>query len=143
MILDGLNSLLKATRGDVRTIIGRCIVVAVKRAPDGYRPPRFDKQARSVAKMISERNALWMAQEVADGIEDYVPEMPEGIGKPRRVALWESLVAVCDRAGGEWPGLIREAFVQLESADLPDESDDQAAELDRTIAAWQKQAYTP
>jgi len=137
MILDGLDSLLKDTRGDLKTFASRCLVARVRCAPDGYRAPRFDRQARSVAGMIRDRTAAWMAQEVADGIGDEIPELPEGLGN-RRASLWEPLVATCDRAGGAWPEMIRDACVQMEAAaGMPgDDEDDDAAELDRVMASW-------
>ncbi len=113
MILDGLESVIKGTGTDLKTLVSRCIVVHVERAPDGYRPPRFDKSARAVFQMGSVKLGEWMAQQVNDGIGEYVPDVPDWLGN-RAAALWEPLFAVADAAGGEWPAWARMACADLE-----------------------------
>jgi hypothetical protein len=136
MILAGLDKLKDATGDDLKTLISRCIIVHVRRAPDGYRPPRFDSTARATFTAVGQRAARWMAQEVARGIGDVVPDVPEGLGN-RPAALWEPLFAVADAAGGDWPQMAREACARLErAAGVPDEDDDAAGELDDVLAAW-------
>src|SRR5208337_3707165 len=41
MVLDGLDSVEKSTGVEMHTLMSRCIKIRVKRAPDGYRAPRF------------------------------------------------------------------------------------------------------
>jgi Protein of unknown function (DUF3631) len=136
MILAGLDKLKDATGDDLKTLVSRCIIVHVRRAPDGYRPPRFDGAARANFAGVNLRAARWMAQEVVDGIADVVPEVPEGLGN-RPAALWEPLFAVADAAGGEWPALAREACQRIEAAaGLPDEEEEAASNLDESLAAW-------
>jgi hypothetical protein len=135
VILDGLESLIKSTGPDLKTLVSRCIVIKVRRGPEGYRPPRFDKTARAVFARGGEKLAQWMAQQVRDGIGDVVPEVPEGLGN-RPAALWEPLLAVADAAGGDWPQRARQACTDLESAAAVDEDDDQEADYRATLSAW-------
>lgn len=93
MILDGLDSVIHATGVDLKTLMSRCIIVHVNRAPDGYRPPRYDREKRAIAGAISMRLERLMAQQVKDGIGDLVPEVPEHLGN-RPFNLWEPLFAV-------------------------------------------------
>jgi hypothetical protein len=156
VVLDGLDSMIKATRADLRTMISRTICIMARQAPDGYRPPRFDKQARYAAEMLSQRCAQWMAQEVAAGLADVVPHVPEHLGN-RPFALWEPLFAVAQRADealrarqekdggaagdgpGPWTLACAEACEQLEDgAGLPEEDDDDEgmSDLDRIMAGY-------
>jgi hypothetical protein len=91
-----------ATGNDLRTLLSRCLIARVQMAPEGYRPPRFDSQARAIAGLLNQRIAAWMAQEVAAGIGDEVPEVPPGLGN-RPAALWEPLFTAADRAGTSGP----------------------------------------
>ena len=56
-IIDGLESLIKSTGPDLKTLVSRCIVLKVRRGPEGYRPPRFDKTARAVFQRGAEKLA--------------------------------------------------------------------------------------
>ena len=135
MVLDGLDSMVKATGPDLRTMISRCIVIKVRRAPGGYRAPRFDKTARAVFARGGEKLAQWMAQQVRDGIGDVVPEVPEGLGN-RPAALWEPLLSVADAAGGDWPVRARQACTDLESAAEIDEDDEQEMDYRAALSEW-------
>lgn len=143
MILDCVDTLLQGTRGDMRGLVSRCIVIRVKMAPDGYRRPRWNADARALAERGRTRLAAWMAQEVAAGIADEIPPIPAGIGKPRRVALYEPLFTVALRAdqgdpGGYWSTALADAAYQLESAlGLPDEDEDTETKLDAMMASWE------
>ncbi len=152
MILDGLESVIKGTGTDLKTLVSRCIIIHVERAPEGYRPPRFDKAARAVFQFGSVKLGEWLAQLVNFGIEvndgeyvpigDYVPDVPPWLGN-RAAALWEPLFAVADAAGGDWPAWARMACADLEHggdswAPPADEENDDAAEsaYQDTLAAW-------
>jgi hypothetical protein len=102
LILAGLDKMKNATGNDLRTLLSRCLIARVQMAPEGYRPPRFDSQARAIAGLLNQRIAAWMAQEVAAGIGDEVPEVPPGLGN-RPAALWEPLFTAADRAGTSGP----------------------------------------
>ena len=118
----------------MKTLVSRCIIVQVKRAPDGYRAPRFDNQALAVFQLGNEKLAQWMGQQVRDGIGDVVPEVPEGLGN-RPASLWEPLFAVADAAGGDWPRRARQACADLESPDL-NEDDEKEAGYRAALSAW-------
>jgi hypothetical protein len=151
MILDGAE-LGKVTRPDMRAIMSRALAIHVRTAPDGYRRPRWDKTAQAIAARGRDRLAAWMAQEVADGIGDVIPELPADLGSPRRCSLWEPLFTCALRAdqfaarrdGREddpenyWTALLGESAVQIESAlGLADE-DDTDSELDKIMASWEE-----
>jgi hypothetical protein len=140
LVLDGIEEvLLSPNRPDLRALMSRCILVMSREAPAGYRPPRFDARARAVAADVGKRATAWMAQEVADGMADDVPVVPEHLGN-RPFALWEPLFIVALRADGgdpdgPWSTACREACEQLEAAaGVPDQSEDQESELDRQMA---------
>ncbi len=136
MILDGLDSVIHSTGEDLKTLMSRCIIIHVTRAPEGYRPPRFDREKRHIAAVLNGRLARWMQQEVEDGIADVVPELPEGVGN-RPAALWEPLLAVADAAGGVWPALARGALERIESSTgLPGEDEAAEAEIDGALSNW-------
>ncbi len=147
MILDGLESVIKSTGSDLTTLVSRCIIIHAERAPEGYRPPRFDKAARAVFARGSEKLGEWLAQLVSHGvrqvrddgtevhipIEDYVPDVPQWLGN-RAAALWEPLFAVADAAGGEWPTWARMACADLEHGGDSWATDDSETEDEREAA---------
>jgi Protein of unknown function (DUF3631) len=140
MVLDGLDSVIHATGVDLKTLMSRCIIVHVNRAPDGYRAPRYDREMRAFADRLGQRMARWMAQQVDQGIGDTAPQLPDGLGN-RPADLWEPLISVADAAGGPWPELARAACTQIESAaGLPgeDEADDEA--IEDQLDKWGAQA---
>lgn len=134
MVLDGLDSVEKSTGTEMRTLMSRCIIIRVKRAPDDYRPPRFDEDARALFARGSMKLAAWMAQEVRNGIGRVVPDVPEGLGN-RPAALWEPLFAVADAAGGDWPRLARQACIELESPGVSDDDEKEDA-YQAALNAW-------
>ncbi len=139
MILDGLETVITSTGVELRTLVSRCILIRVKRAPDGYRAPRFDQAAREVFKLGSQKLGAWMTQAVAEGIGNYVPEVPEGFGN-RPAALWEPLLAVADWAGGNWPKRARQACEELESSAAVDEDGEREQGYRSALAAWASDA---
>lgn len=114
MILAGLDKVKHATGNDLDAMLSRCIIAYAKMGPPGYRPPRFNAEARGIAKMGSERLTLWMAQHVEAGIGEKIAELPEGLGN-RPAALWEPLFLAAAAAGGPWPQLCAQACSDMES----------------------------
>ena len=112
----GLDVMKTGTGDHMKATMDRCLFVNCRKAPEGYRPPRFDDRARGVAAALSARSGRWMAQMVADGIGGVIPDVPDGLGN-RPAALWEPLLAVADAAGGGWPERMREACEELEGFD--------------------------
>jgi hypothetical protein len=149
MLLDGIDTLLSANRPDLQAMISRCIILHARQAPAGYRPPRFDNEARAMAELISQRATAWMTQEAEDGMADDVPQVPEHLGN-RPFSLWEPLFTVAARADrciarrenrdydgtGPWLTAATEACEQLEagSTEQPEEA---KSELDRVMAEWE------
>ena len=135
LAMAGLDKMETGTDGILAALLTRCIRIRMRKAPEGYRAPRWDREASFVATKISERMAMWASQNL-DQIAEFVPEMPEGIGN-RSAQLWEPLLAVADLAGGRWPEAARSACEELTlTGDQAAEDDDDAAELDRILAGW-------
>lgn len=135
MILDGLESLMKSSGTDLKTLFSRCIIIRVETAPEGYRPPRFDNKVRAAFRYGSELLGEWMGQQVKDGIEDYIPDVPPWLGN-RAAALWEPLFAVADAAGGEWPKWARMACTDLEHGGDSWAPEEDGVSADQREAAW-------
>lgn len=142
MVLDGIDDvMLSENRPDLRAMVSRCIVLLARKAAEGYRPPRFDRRAREVAELLGQRCAKWMAQEVADGMADDVPDVPEHLGN-RPFALWEPLFTVALRADkgdpeGQWSMAARDACEQLEAAfGTVEQDDDVKSRLDQIMAEY-------
>jgi len=142
VVLDGIDDVLKSkNRPDLRAMMSRCIEVPARIAPEGYRPPRFDAQARAIAAQLAQRAAAWMTQEVADGMADDVPVVPGHLGN-RPFALWEPLFTVALRADqgdpdGPWSRACAQACEVLEAGQgLTQPTEDEESELDRQMAAW-------
>ena len=141
MILDGLDSLLQATRPDMRGLVSRCIVLRVRMAQDGYRRPRWDKDAMALAARGRARLSEWVALQVSAGLAEVIPQLPDGMGTPRRCALYEPLFAIAlaadqGDADGYWSQAMADAAWELEASLSLAEDDDEATELDRIMAGW-------
>lgn len=134
MILDGLDTVITATGMELRTLMSRCIIVRVERAPAGYRPPAYKREVIAQAKALNGRLARWMAAEVDNGIGDLEPDVPSHLGN-RPFDLWAPLFAVAERAGGQWPVFARYACEHMETPALPDGREDAEADaLDEFLA---------
>ena len=136
VILDGRDCLLTCTGDQLKTLFSRAIIIHVSKAPEGYRPPRYDREKRAIAAAINGRIGRWMAQEVQDGLADLVPDVPSGLGN-RPFALWEPLFAVAEAAGGDWPQFARYACEHVESATgLPGDDEREGARIDSALDSW-------
>ena len=69
------------------------------------------RQIREICQPLNHAAATWAAQNVAllTGAE---PELPEELDD-RAQDIWEPLIAIADRAGGDWPETSRAAAVAL------------------------------
>ena len=84
------------------TVSDRSIVIRLKRRRSGERVERF--RLREVAPdgaEIRSRLASWIAPHL-DGLADDRPELPAALDD-RAADGWEPLLAIADRAGGDWP----------------------------------------
>lgn len=94
------------------TILTRSVVVRMRRrAPDEHVEPYRRRTNGPEAERIAARLATW-ADSILDDVTDVWPEMPPGI-HDRDADVWESLLAVADAAGGDWPSRARVAAVAL------------------------------
>ena len=140
LMMAGLDKVESGTGGQMAATLSRCIRIRMRRAPEDYRAPRFDHQARFAASLIAERMAAWAKQNL-DQLASIVPDVPEGIGN-RQAELWEPLLAVADIAGGDWPEMAREACEEMvATGGMPPEDDEKAARLDEIMTSWDAFSY--
>jgi hypothetical protein len=135
LMLAGLDKMDTGTSGQLEATLKRCIRMRMRRAPAGYRPPRFDDQARFAATLITGRLGNWAQQELP-ALSGHIPELPGGIGN-REAELWEPLLTVADTAGGPWPDLARAACEEMvATGGMPSEDQDRLSRLDDILASW-------
>ncbi len=99
--------------GDLpETILSRAVIIRMRRrGPNEMILPFRRRVYESDGHALRDRLVMWSAS-IAPSLEDIWPEMPEGI-VDRAADVWESLLAVADAAGGDWPGRARKAAVSL------------------------------
>jgi Protein of unknown function (DUF3631) len=96
------------------TILSRSIIIRMRRRHAGERIEPFRHRVHSrEGHQLRDALAVWAAGIVNELAKTY-PEMPEGV-EDRDADVWESLLAVADSVGGEWPRRAREAAVSLVS----------------------------
>ena len=149
ILLDGIDTLLSANRPDLKAMISRTLVLRSVRPAGDYRPPRFDGQAREIAGRLARVTGAWMAQEVADGMGDDIPSVPDHLGG-RPYSLWEPLFVVSARADacwrrrehieddgteGPWTAACRAACERLESQ-AAGQDEDMLSDLDQVMSEW-------
>ena len=94
------------------TILDRSIPIKMRRrARDEKVAPFRHRDAQVDADPIRRRLAAW-AMRNADVLTEAVPVMPAGV-TDRPADVWEPLLAIADRAGGNWPDRARAAAVAL------------------------------
>jgi hypothetical protein len=94
------------------TIRDRAIPISLKRALRGEPRQRFRKRkVRPEGDQLRERIALW-ASDNLDCLREAEPLLPDELND-RQQDVAESLLAIADRAGGEWPTRSRQALVVL------------------------------
>jgi hypothetical protein len=94
------------------TIMGRSIILRMRRrAPGEYVKPWRRRMYYEEGNALRERLAEW-AGRVENDLLDYWPAMPDGI-EDRAADVWEALLSVADKAGGNWPNRARVACVAL------------------------------
>jgi hypothetical protein len=103
-----------AAKGDPLpdTIMSRAIVIHMRRrAPDQPVRRYRARITRPEGEQLAGQLAAW-AGSAAGKVGDPWPGLPEGVDD-RPADVWEPLIMVADLAGGDWPGLAREACVAL------------------------------
>jgi hypothetical protein len=94
------------------TILTRSILVRMRRrAPHEKAEPFRHRTAGPTGEALHNRLAAW-ADSIRETLGDDWPDMPDGVDD-RDADVWESLIAVADAAGGEWPALARAAAIAL------------------------------
>ena len=103
------------------TIADRCIPIRLRRRAPGEHVGRFrHKHAEPLAAPIREGFAAWAAVAL-DTLGDSDPALP-GELNDRAQDCWETLLAVADLAGGDWPRRARTAAVALAATDTTDDT---------------------
>src|SRR5262249_32950756 len=90
------------------TLADRCIVIRMQRKTSRECCERLRKLEPSTLKEGCERFVGERAEEIAAA----APEIPPSLND-RAADIWEPLLIIADLAGGEWPGLARQAAIHL------------------------------
>jgi hypothetical protein len=94
------------------TILGRSVIIRMRRRGPGEKVEPWRHRIHTPeAEPLRERLAAWTAS-IADELRDAYPVMPEGIAD-RDADVWESMLAIADAAGGDWPEKARVTAVTL------------------------------
>lgn len=94
------------------TLITRCVVIRMRRRAPAERVQPYRRRIHAAeGHLLRDRLVVW-SEAVLEDVTDAWPTMPQGI-EDRDADVWESLLAVADAAGGDWPGLARVAAVAL------------------------------
>jgi len=97
------------------TIMGRSIILRMRRrAPSETVEPWRRRMYYPEGNALRERISVW-ASMVEEELMGYWPTMPDGV-VDRSADVWEALLSVADKAGGEWPDRARVACVALVAA---------------------------
>ena len=104
------------------TVASRCIPIRLQRKPKTQPRARFRlrvEKASGEAEQLRHDFEAALAP-VADEIAAAFPDMPDEL-TDRQMDCWESLLAICDLAGGGWERWWRQAAVKLHAGlDEPD-----------------------
>lgn len=94
------------------TIMTRAVVVRMRRrAPGELVTPFRRRDAEAEGKKLHDALQRWLVPRLGR-LEDARPAMPDGVAD-RDADVWESLLAVADEAGGDWPEKARAAATAL------------------------------
>jgi Protein of unknown function (DUF3631) len=104
-----------------RTVDDRAIRIRLKRKAKTETVAKFRRrEAREFLAPVRDRLAAWVEANY-EQIGGTYPDLPEGLND-RAEDCWESLIALADVAGGDWPDRARAAAVVL-SSDSDDEDE--------------------
>lgn len=94
------------------TILSRCVIVRMRRRAPDEQIEAFRRRVEEVkGNAIRDRLATWAAS-IEQSATGAWPVMPDGI-RDRDADIWESLLAIADRARDKWPKRARDAAVAL------------------------------
>ena len=99
------------------TIMTRSIVIRMqRRSPHETVEPYRRRLVEPQGHILRDDLAQWLYSIDLDG---YFPDMPAGV-EDRAADCWEPLIAIADKAGGDWPQRSREAAVHFVNAGKDD-----------------------
>lgn len=122
----------------------RCIVLPMQRKSRAHRLARFRQRvAENEARPLRSLLARFALDEAA-ALRDADPNVPERLSD-RAADNWRPLLAIADRAGGDWPARARKAADALSGRRVEDEEDLRIRLLGdlRTIFAELKEDRVP
>ena len=93
------------------TLTDRAMVIEMQRKSPAERVQRLRHAPADLFEELAARIARW-SQDHAEAIRQARPEIPDEL-HDRAQDNWEPLVAIADRAGGEWPTLARQVALAL------------------------------
>jgi putative DNA primase/helicase len=96
------------------TILGRCIMVELRRRKTSEPIERFEHKDDAGLAQLRSRLARWAADS-EDALRDAKPRMPTAFDN-RRADNWRVMLAIADLAGGDWGDKARDAASKLEGA---------------------------
>jgi hypothetical protein len=95
------------------TILSRSVIIRMRRRHEGeHVEPYRRRHHKSIGDKIARQIESWA--ELQPEVIEW-PEMPDGI-QDRDADVWESLLAITDLVGGNWPARAREAAKVLVAA---------------------------
>lgn len=97
------------------TIEDRAVIITLRRKSPAERVAKFRlRRDKPKVTAVGDRLAAWIAPNAA-ALGETEPAMPRGLND-RAEDVWESLLAIADLAGGDWPDRARRAAVKLSAA---------------------------
>ena len=97
------------------TIDDRAVVLTLRRKAPAEQVAKYRiRRDKPKVTAVGDRLAAWVSAN-ADALGAAEPDMPPGLND-RAEDVWESIVAVADLAGGEWPTRARKAALTLAAA---------------------------
>jgi hypothetical protein len=114
---DAFGSKAIASIGELPdTIADRSIPIRMQRRAQYETVTRFRlREARTEAAKIREALSAWTTPDVIEALRAARPEIPVELDD-RAADGWESLLAIADLAGGDWPPRARQAALELHDA---------------------------
>ncbi len=103
------------------TIEDRSIVIPMKRKTPGEQAHRFRLSVLPTLEPMCRMAARW-AHDHVEELKDADPDVPESLND-RAADNWRPLLAIADRAGGDWPDRARTAALILSGGERDPEAD--------------------
>lgn len=101
VIIAAIDTIETGTGDRLKALLTRFIVLRLKQAPDGYRPPRIRRADEADIKTISEYLQSMMMS-LSETLGQMEAEMPSYMG-PRQAEIWEPLFLIAALADSQDP----------------------------------------